>query len=66
MPDRQFINNYCPITGKLIEERTLGPSRLRVFEGQLIGFCSDKCPRRWDELSDQSRAEHLNDIFNVR
>lgn len=55
------INSRCPITGDEFNATELTQDQVRMYRGQVIGFCSADCISEWDELSDEEKEDRLGE-----
>ena len=49
-----MVNTTCPFTGEDIDA-----TMTVAYKGETVGFCCGNCMDKWDELSDEEKAEKL-------
>jgi len=55
-------NAKCPIMGAVMG-KTHDEKLTRMYKGQRIGFCCEKCLEKWDAMSDAERDAKLKDAM---
>ncbi len=58
-PASAFLNVTCPMMGTAIDAANVPAGLTRDFKGKKVAFCCDKCPAKWDELTDDQRQAKL-------
>lgn len=56
----KIINTICPIMNVKIDPAHVRPELMRMYKGQVVGFCCPTCVVTWDRLSDAERQAKLD------
>jgi hypothetical protein len=58
----EIVNAKCPIMGTEME-KTAPENMTRMYQGQRVGFCCDKCLQEWDKMSAADRDAKLKAVM---
>jgi len=58
----EVVNPRCPLMGTPMD-KTVPENMTRMYKGQRIGFCCDKCLKNWDTMNDADRDAKLKEAL---